>query len=294
MGPNFFIIGAPKCGTTSLAELLGQHPDVYFCPEKEPRFFSHESLYNRGFDYYESLFDGAEDQKRIGEGSTTYSETWVNRDKKSARRIHEYCPSAHIIYCVRHPLRRIESHYLDVIWSLDNDLIPSSEIEKRNLDIVGKLSEDIVSNTPTIETSNYFKRIKPYRRYFGRDKIEVVFLEDLKGEPDYVLKTCCEFLGIDPTFEFEDPDEARNKSASKGLSTAFGRLVRAIPGYKALAGGAPQFLKPLVRPLIKDSFTEKPEWNPAAKEKVIDQIGDDTRKFLKYTGCSRDYWILEE
>ncbi|WP_423824885.1 sulfotransferase [Salinibacter ruber] len=37
-GPNFFIIGAPQCGTTSLADLLAQHPEVYFCPEKEPRF----------------------------------------------------------------------------------------------------------------------------------------------------------------------------------------------------------------------------------------------------------------
>jgi len=293
MGPNFFIIGAPKCGTTSIAELLGQHEDVYFCPKKEPRFFSHESLYNRGVEYYEGLFEGVEGQKRVGEGSTTYSEAWVNRDKKSAERIHEYCPSARIIYCVRHPLRRIESHYLDIIWALNNDLIPEPEIERRSLSVTGNFGEDITKNRGVIETSNYWKRLEPYKKNFSDEQIYVVFLEDLRATPSQVLRSCCDFLEIDPTYSFEDPDEARNESTSKGLATGFGRLIRALPGYQTIAGGVPLFLKRLVRPLIRDPFTEKPDWSPKLRDTVVSEIEEDVKSFLEYAGKPRDYWTLE-
>lgn len=154
--PNFFIIEAPKCGTTSLADLLSQHSQVYFCPEKEPRFFSHEDTYERGFEDYEALFEGASTEMRIGEGSTTYSEAWLDRYKKSARRIHDYCPWARLIYCVRHPLRRIQSNWLDIIWALDNDLMQGTELhESGELTISGNFNDDVLANDSLVQTSNY-------------------------------------------------------------------------------------------------------------------------------------------
>ena len=293
--PNFFIIGAPKCGTTSLADLLAQHDNVFFCPEKEPRFFSHKDTYDRGFDDYEALFDGAGDEMRIGEGSTTYSEAWLDRYKKSARRIHDYCPSARLIYCVRHPLRRIQSNWLDIIWALDNDLMQGTELHRSGeLTIFGDFNDDVLANDGLVQTSNYWRVLQEYRKYFSEEQIQIVFLDDLKTNSGHVLRSCCTFLGVDPGFPFEDPDEARNASETKGLATTFGRLVRAIPGYKALAAKMPLFLRSLIRPLIKDSFTEKPEWNPEVRGTVVDELRADTRSFLEYAGKPRGYWSLHE
>ncbi len=294
MSPNFFIIGAPKCGTTSLADLLAQHENVFFCPEKEPRFFSHEETYERGFGDYEALFDETNGETCVGEGSTTYSEAWLDRYEKSARRIHDYCPSARLIYCVRHPLRRIQSNWLDIIWALDNDLMQGTELHQSGeLSISGDFNDDVLANDGLVQTSNYWRVIQEYRQYFSDEQIQIVFLEDLRSSPDAVLRQCCTFLDVDPGFDFTDPDEARNSSASKGLATTFGRIARSMPGYRTLAGGAPSFLKSLVRPLIKDSFTGKPDWRPAVKEKVVSKLKGDTNRFLNYTERPCDYWTLD-
>ena len=73
MLPNFIVIGAAKCGTTSLCDLLGAHPDVFMSTPKEPRYFSHSNEGHRTLDWYESLFGEVTDQSAIGEGSITYT-----------------------------------------------------------------------------------------------------------------------------------------------------------------------------------------------------------------------------
>jgi len=70
---RFFVIGAPKCGTTSLCSILAEHPEVGFSIPKEPRFFSHDEIYARGFDWYHGLFPERDGKKSVGEGSTSYA-----------------------------------------------------------------------------------------------------------------------------------------------------------------------------------------------------------------------------
>jgi hypothetical protein len=76
--PNFFIVGAPKCGTTSLSEYLRSHPNVFMSSPKEPHFFATD-LYPRnpeGIDSvaaYLQLFTDARDQHQVvGEASASY------------------------------------------------------------------------------------------------------------------------------------------------------------------------------------------------------------------------------
>ncbi|MCB5943633.1 sulfotransferase [Acidocella sp. KAb 2-4] len=73
--PNFFIIGAPKCGTTSWASWLAEHPQVYFSPLKEPHFFNSDVEYKARPTpkQYETLFRPATAKHQaVGEGSTSY------------------------------------------------------------------------------------------------------------------------------------------------------------------------------------------------------------------------------
>ncbi|MCS3824348.1 hypothetical protein GGP92_003070 [Salinibacter ruber] len=180
------------------------------------------------------------------------------------------------------------------MWALDNGHIQGTELHRSGkLDIRGDFNDDVRNNDGLVGTANYWQTLQCYRNEFSEDQIKIVFLEQLKANPDRTLAECCQFLGIAPDASFDDPDEARNTSASKGLATTFGRIVRSIPGYQALAAGAPSFLKTLVRPLIKDSFTEKPDWTPAVKETVISRLEEDTNRFLNYAGRPHDYWILD-
>ena len=106
--PNFFIVGAARCGTTSLWEYLRQHPDIYMPPvieQKEPAFFC--DLYGvEHWDFYLTLFEAGRGKKRIGEASTPYLSS-----PESAGQIHSVLPLAKIIITLRNPVVRAYSLY---------------------------------------------------------------------------------------------------------------------------------------------------------------------------------------
>ena len=63
--PTFFIVGAPKAGTTSLYALLNAHPQIFMSPEKEPNFFSHEEIDRQGLYYKKKKFPTLREYKNL-------------------------------------------------------------------------------------------------------------------------------------------------------------------------------------------------------------------------------------
>ena len=119
--PNLFIIGAMKCGTTSLHTYLGDHPDILMCPMKEPSHFvnseelrivwpgpSRPSFGNTEKDYCD-LFRGGEGKLVRGESSTAY--TKLHKVTGVAKRIYDFNSDAKLIYIMRDPIERTISHY---------------------------------------------------------------------------------------------------------------------------------------------------------------------------------------
>jgi len=112
--PNFFIVGAPKAGTTSLYNYLRRAPGVYMSPRKEPRYFTTINPVGvtamrpvRDRAEYLRLFQGAKDEVAIGEASVTYL-----RDPETPKRIKEVVPGSRIIMLLRDPVERAFSDYL--------------------------------------------------------------------------------------------------------------------------------------------------------------------------------------
>ena len=103
--PNFFIIGAPKCGTTALSEYLRTHPDVFFSEPKEPNYFNSDVVSKKLYyytsleDYLEKCFSGAEGYKAVGEGSVRYLSSAVAVDN-----ILKLYPNAKFIIMLRNPV----------------------------------------------------------------------------------------------------------------------------------------------------------------------------------------------
>ena len=71
MLPNFFIVGAPKAGTTSLYHYLESHPDIFMSPIKEPNFFSYDEIVNQNLFYKETKVGNIEDYEALFSGVTT-------------------------------------------------------------------------------------------------------------------------------------------------------------------------------------------------------------------------------
>ena len=125
MKPSFLVIGAQKCATSSLCDMLGRHPDVFTPDPREPNFFSHADVWRQGWDWYESLFAGAEGVKAIGEGSTAY--TMQARYPETAPRIARHLPEARLIYIVRDPLERMVSHWMHMRARGNREKLPFNE-----------------------------------------------------------------------------------------------------------------------------------------------------------------------
>ena len=100
--PNFFIIGAPKSGTTALGVYLGEHPDIFMCDPKEPQYFTFDLPGHRGvrtWEEYQALFpDQDRNVHAVGEASV-----WYLYSKVAVQEIATYRPDARLIVLLRRP-----------------------------------------------------------------------------------------------------------------------------------------------------------------------------------------------
>ncbi len=197
MLPNFLIVGAAKCGTTSLYNYLKEHPDIYMSPVKEVNFFSSKYIPTQHereltIEDYESYFAGAKNKKCVGECSPSYMYT-----PTVARDIKDTLPKCKIIIIIRNPIDRLHSHFIYSKYmgfnsgALINFL---HEAEARN-------SNAWFSKTSMIQAGMYYKQIKEYMCVFGGGNICIVAFDSLKDEPVTVMKKIFLFLDVDNSFQ---------------------------------------------------------------------------------------------
>jgi hypothetical protein len=275
MKPNFLVIGAMKCATTSLCDLFATHPQMFVCTPKEPEFFCDDAVFARGWGWYESLFAGAQEKIAVGEGSTSYTKQM--RFPHAAERIAKYLPEAKLIYIARHPLMRIESHWLLRI-AAGLDVSPFAEALKKSPHIV--------------DTSLYWKQISRYRDFYPDENLLLLFFEDFVSNPHDIIKRAYRFLGVNPELATADPAQPKHVTADVRVDGAVIRLIQKLRGARALRNLAPELGRKVTTKLRKP-LPNRPEWPPELRREVIQQLADDTAEFLKFCGKPSDYWKLE-
>jgi hypothetical protein len=177
--PDFIIIGAMKCATSTLHDQLNMHSSFFMTHPKEPNFFSNDEIYAKGFQWYESLFSQASPDQLRGESSTHY--TKLPQYPKTLERITTYCPGIKCIYIVRHPIDRLISHYIHE-WTQG---VISCDIDQA----VKKFPE-------LIEYSRYNMQIEPFLDYFGSSSVLPIFAERLRDNPLLELQRVFNFLEV--------------------------------------------------------------------------------------------------
>ncbi len=119
--PNFLIIGAAKAGTTSLYDLLKQHPQIYLSFVKEPMFFSHDDNYRRGPEWYaRAFFSGAQGCLERGEASPHYL-YWSEKVAPRIKMVYGQMPVKYIVI-LRDPVERAYSWYWNMVKEGMEDL----------------------------------------------------------------------------------------------------------------------------------------------------------------------------
>jgi len=191
--PNFLIIGAQKAGTTSLYKYLEQHPDIFMSKPKEPCFFADDNKYSEGLTYYSKFYVECKNQKMIGESSTPYS-FYLNLEK-IIKRIYNFSPSIKLIYILRNPISRAYSSYW---WNVRMQADPLSfeEAILQEENRVHNDNEEIIAPWSYKRSGLYFYIIEKYLKFFPRENLKVILLEDLNFS---AVKTCndiFEFLNL--------------------------------------------------------------------------------------------------
>ncbi|RDC73751.1 sulfotransferase [Rhodovulum sp. 12E13] len=195
--PDFIIIGAMKCGTSTLQAQLMAQDDVFMTTPKEPNYFSDDAIYGRGTAWYESLFEAAAPGDLRGEASTHY--TKLPTYPATVQRMAATLERPRFIYLVRDSVDRAISHYLHE-WT------------------VGAVGDDIAAafaaRPDFVEYGRYAMQIAPYVEQFGAGSVLVVRAERMRADPQGTLERIGAFLGRNG-FRWRPDLAARNVSAER-------------------------------------------------------------------------------
>ena len=275
MLPNVLIVGAAKCGTTSLHEYLDRHPEVAMSHEKELDFFVEEKSWSRGVDWYASQFADASVR---GESSPSY--TVFPRYRGVPERIRHVVPEAKLIYLVRDPIDRIVSHFLH------RQVVRPGAIEDAFADAGRR--EGLVA------PSRYWLQLERYLEHFAHEQILVVDSDDLRARRDETLARVFGFLGVDPQFRAHDFAATHNVAAQHSRPNRAGRVVAGAlrrtlspERAQALRAHAPAALKAPFRTRI-----ERPALSPALREQLAEELRGDVEQLRAHTGQAFAGWSL--
>jgi len=241
------IIGTQKGGTSSLFAYMAQHPQVIPSQVKETNFFSEDPQWKKGLDYYKSLWETSFQPADIAgdvvalEASPNYTNslqeaaTVVQRVKAAETKM--AAANFKFIYVLRDPLQKIVSMRKQGVYQGWYEPL---------------LAQETPATVPpeTLEPARYAEIIDIFVEGFSREKILLLSIDELRPEGDSVatMVRICEFLGIDPTFEFSL--EKIHNSQNSYRQDTFWHLLRSSKSLAPLKGLFPDALKNKARALL--------------------------------------------
>lgn len=202
--PNFFIVGAPKSGTTALYHFLRQHPDIHMPAAKEPHFFGRAAepeTPGRTLEEYLGLFDGWSGEQEVGEASVYYLFS-----KHAARHISAFDQHARIIIMLRNPVTMIPSLHQQRVYSdnerlTDLDAALDAEGPRRR----GEMRIPRKTRNPHAlfysEIGRYSAQVRRYLEVFPREQVHIIWFDDFVADARGAYRDTLSFLGVDPGFE---------------------------------------------------------------------------------------------
>ncbi len=279
--PEFFVgIGAQKCASTWLYQILSDHPEVSLSATKELDFFSH--WYNRGYQWYERHWTLTPSVLAFGEVSPSYfCEPGV------PERIKSYNPKARILLSLRDPVDRAISNHLH-------------EIRVGHLKGPDLSFEFGLRNNPMyLEQSRYGYHLSRWIRAFPIEQILILFMDDIETDPREVETRVQQFLGI----------ATGHRSAALADRSNVGRLYRfhrinqarkAVRRIVKRLGLDPVWKQAQAAGLQK--IYRRLNWRPTTevmapvscetRDRLREQLVDDIRLLESISGRLLENWIL--
>lgn len=306
--PDFFLVGAPRCGTTAMAKYLAQHPGVCFSKPKEPHYLSRPPREDTPdalcAEYIELFFPHRQPGQQLGEGSVSYL---YSTDALALAL--EFNPEAHFLVHVRSPIDMIHSLHERQLYTMDEDVedlatawslqearmrgehVPATCRDARLLQyaMLGQLGTAV---------ENLFAQV-------GRDRCHVVVYDDFRADPRTAYQGVLRFLGLEDDGR---TDFSRVRSNRKIKNRRLQLMLRSPdPRLMKLMGAKPTVPQNLApgekkkKPLIKrirnrlirrnTVIAERRAMDDEMRARLVDTFREDVGRLGRVLGRDFSPWL---
>ena len=295
--PNFFIIGAPSCGTTSLHYYLQQHPQIFMSKLKEPHFFSfsdkqfkeinigntsYKELIVNSLEEYESLFAEVSDELAVGEASASYIYS-----VETPKRIKECLPQAKLIVILRNPVDRAYSNYIRCIRNGHESIKNFRDaLEQEPIRIQNNWAPKWFYKTKGF----YYEQLKRYFDYFPKEQIMVCLHDQLTNQPELLIKNIFDFLEVDASFT-PNMSERKNISVIPKYKRLNDFLISSHPIKRFLKLVLPQKVTNKAIKTVRNANLYKPNISYEIKHELILEYKADILKLQELINRDLAAWL---
>ncbi len=267
--PNFLYIGTSKAGSTWIYNMLAAHPDIFIVAGKGSYFF--DQHFDLGMDWYREQFSRAAQKAVVGEISHSYLSSPL-----AAQRIAEWLPSVKLLVCLREPVDRAFSAYLDSV---------------KNGRFDGSFEEALEENASLLQRGAYAEHLQRYLDLFPREQLCVSIFDDLKSRPQDFADQIFDFLSVERRQLGPEDTKKMMPAAvprSRWLTQSVKRAARAADriGLRRLRGRIKRsrtIRNLLYRPMRGD---EKPQMSPETRDRCRNHFRADVEKLDALFGLS--------
>lgn len=303
---DFFLVGAPKSGTTAFARYLAGNPGIFVTTPKEPYFFCEDMPGLRRvytFREYERLFREAPEEAIIGEASV-----WYMYSRVALEKIRKLYPAAKILAMIRRPDEMVHSlqRYLHYRTTEDQEDLRNAwtlEFARRNGRCIPKSCPD-----PSIlyyrHVARYGEQIRRILQSFPREQIHVILFDDFVKTPRIIYEETLHFLGVENDARDRFPiinshKEARSRIAQKMLrqSLTTMRASRlAIKRYTSIDLSRVSVHRPIVRALVglNTRSLKRPRLDLQLRREILAAYSDDIMTLQDILHRDLSTWLTFE
>lgn len=293
--PDFFIVGAPKSGTTAMYTYLAQHPEVFLPERKELRFFGSDLIIrNRTpltLEDYLAYFSDADGAQRVG---TAY--VWYLFSTHAAREIRAFSPRAQIIAMLRNPVDMLYALHSEFLFNANEDIEDfaaalDAEDDRRRSRRIPRHAH-IINGLWYRSVPRYVEQLRRYFDLFGRERVHVILFDDFVADTAATYRSTLRFLDLDsgyaPAFDVVN--------ANKRLR---------VPGVRPFLAQPPPAVRRLARALVPGSLrrrmyrslqeanisqTKRPPLSRSLREALAAQFADEVDQLSQLLGRDLTGW----
>lgn len=297
--PNFFIVGAPKCGTTALYEYLKPHPNIFMSKVKEPHFFAKDlGIYPfvKTLEDYMQLFEEVtENHLRIGEASVYYL-----RSSVAIPNIREFNPDARIVAMFRNPVEMVHAFHSQLLYvseETESDFETAWRLQERRsrgLDVPPNCREP--SLFQYAQFAQFGTQAERLLSIFPAEQVKLILYDDFSASPRSVYDDLVDFLDIPHDKRSHFPRINENKRARMDWLRNFYRkppsaLRNAIRGLKQVAG--PEGISAVKKKMVKLNTVRegRPPLSPALRAELVDTFRDEVTLLSRILRRDLSHWV---